>query len=205
MSKHLKYLSYVVRHKWFVLLECLKYGLVWQGLVHDFSKFRPSEWKPYVDYFHMTDEEKNEETMEAFRLYKIVEAAPFGHFARERFHVAWLHHQKRNPHHWQYWVITMDTGKTFALEMPDKYAKEMLCDWRGAGRALHGKDETKSWYLKNRDNMNLRMSTRQWVEKELGIQRNEGPVISGCAVCGGIASVNGVCVKCGNAIHETTS
>ena len=37
------------------------------------------------------------------------------------FDSAWLLHQKRNAHHWQYWVLLEDEGNTKALEMDDKY------------------------------------------------------------------------------------
>jgi len=50
--KHLAYLRYVLRHKWFVLLACWRAGLYWRGIVHDWHKFLPSEWFPYVEHFH---------------------------------------------------------------------------------------------------------------------------------------------------------
>jgi hypothetical protein len=53
--------------------------------------------------------------------------------------------------------------------MPMKYAKEMLCDWRGAGRAINGKDETREWYLKNKERIILHPNTRKWIEEQLKI------------------------------------
>jgi len=53
--------------------------------------------------------------------------------------------------------------------MPLKYRKEMLTDWRGAGRAITGKDDTRAFYIKNRDNITLAAETRQWIEKQLEI------------------------------------
>lgn len=53
MSAHLRYLSYVVRHKWFVLLAGLRVRApLWRLLIHDWSKFTPSEWGPYVRFFY---------------------------------------------------------------------------------------------------------------------------------------------------------
>lgn len=63
-----------------------------------------------------------------------------------------------------------DDGGTKLLEIPDKYRREMLADWRGAGRAIHGHDETASWYQKNKSNMQLHPKTRAWVESELGVK-----------------------------------
>lgn len=56
-----------------------------------------------------------------------------------------------------------------ALEMPDRYRREMVADWRGTGRAISGKDDTASWYAKNRDKIILHPRTREWVEHQLGI------------------------------------
>lgn len=50
--KHLKYLSYILRHKWYVFVECCKRGIYWRGFMHDMSKFLPSQWFPYVNYFY---------------------------------------------------------------------------------------------------------------------------------------------------------
>ena len=48
MAKFFRYLSYVIRHRWFVMIECFKRGLIWRGLTHDLSKFHPSEFFPYM-------------------------------------------------------------------------------------------------------------------------------------------------------------
>jgi hypothetical protein len=85
----------------------------------------------------------------------------------EEFDIAWLHHQKRNKHHWQYWVLFEDSGAIIPLRMPLKYCKEMLADWRGAGRAITGKNETRHWYDRNKANMMLHPETRRWIEQNL--------------------------------------
>lgn len=38
---HLAYLWYVLRHKYFVFVECCRLGVPWRGLVHDLSKLSP--------------------------------------------------------------------------------------------------------------------------------------------------------------------
>lgn len=55
-----------------------------------------------------------------------------------------------------------------ALPMPDRYRREMLADWRGAGRA-YGNSDTAAWYLKNKNNIILHPETRQWIEDQLNI------------------------------------
>jgi len=52
IKKYKQYLSYLIRHKWFVMLECFKEGLYWQGIIHDLSKFLPSKLFPYANFFY---------------------------------------------------------------------------------------------------------------------------------------------------------
>jgi hypothetical protein len=108
--KHLKYLWYVVKHKWFVFLGCVRYGIIWQGIIHDLSKLSKEEWSPYVEHFYGTPN-------------------------KARFLEAWKHHWRNNPHHWNYWV-----RDGLALPMPRCMVLEMVADWRGAGKATGNPD-----------------------------------------------------------------
>jgi hypothetical protein len=137
-----KYAWYVIRHKWFVFTECCKLGIPVQGTVHDLSKLLPDEFIPYMNYF-------------------------YGNKNEQAFDLAWNHHQKRNKHHHQYWVLREDSSKVKVMEMPMRYRKEMLADWRGAGKA-QGKPDTKEWYIANRNKMVLGEETRKWIEEQLG-------------------------------------
>lgn len=173
---HLKYLTYLLRHKWFVLIAGLKIKApLWQLLVHDLSKFLPSEWKPYAQYFYWTQEQKDIETTAAFCKYGICEGAPWGHFVSDRFSVAWNYHQKRNKHHWQYWLLKNDDGETFPVGMPTDYIYEMVADWSGAGRALNGEWEVKSWYLKNYHKILIQWEDRNLVNHLIGVKECEIP------------------------------
>jgi len=161
--KYLKYLSYVLRHKWFVLLECWKLGLYWRGLVHDMSKFRPSEFFPYADFFYGP---KAKKVRDETGYYKPTDTGHAG------FDFAWLLHQKRNDHHWQWWVLPQDDGGDKIIEMPQMAELEMICDWRGAGRA-QGTPDVLAWYAKNNHKMRLHERTRARVEVIIGYK--EGP------------------------------
>jgi hypothetical protein len=165
MRMHLLYLSYVTRHKWYVFLECARRGLWWRGIKHDWSKFLPSEWIAYANYFYP-------QGVKLDRRKATVAGLPpdSGDLA---FDFAWLLHQKRNRHHWQFFVSPQDDGGFKVLPMPEKDRTEMLCDWKGAGRA-QGKPDTKAWYEKNRLNMQLHPETRAWVERELGVTPFQG-------------------------------
>lgn len=160
MKAHLKYLRYLLRHKWFVFIECCHEGLVWRGLIHDWSKFLPSEWFPYVHFFHPNGKTiiRRDET----GYYKPTDTG------NAAFDFAWLLHQKRNKHHWQWWTLPEDGGGLKVLEIPDRYLREMLCDWRGAGRA-QGTPDVSAWYEKHKNDIVLGPETRHWIEKELGV------------------------------------
>ena len=44
-----------------------------------------------------------------------------------------------------------DNDPNYPIPMPEKYAREMVADWAGAGRAITGKWETLEWYEKNQE------------------------------------------------------
>lgn len=150
MRRHWSYLKYVLRHKWYVLLECVRLDAgLWRGLVHDWSKFLPSEWHPYAFTFYGPDG--------AGRYLETTE-----------FNQAWNAHQKRQPHHWQYWVLRHDDGGTSALPMPTVYIREMVADWVGAGKAIPGGKSAIEWYAAYRQRLILEPATRFQVEVLLG-------------------------------------
>lgn len=152
MRRHLAYLKYVLRHKWFVFTAGLSLRVpLWQLIIHDWHKFTPFEWLPYARCFYKPNGEK-----------QYIESDAFSH--------AWNRHQKRGLHHWQAWLITWDRGETQALKMPDRYVREMIADWKGAGKAL-GKPNTPAWYMDNKDKMILHPQTRERVIELLEIPR----------------------------------
>ena len=154
---YIKYLWYVLKHKWFVFLECLKYGLVWRGLVHDWHKFLPSEFIPYARFFYG---KKRRQTRDKTGYYKPHDTGD------SDFDQAWLLHQKRGRHHWQWWILPLDSGGVKVLDIPETYLKEMVCDWMGAGRA-QGTPDTKLWYMTNKDKLVLSDKSRAWIEGEI--------------------------------------
>lgn len=160
MRRHLSYASYLLRHKWFVFVAGCRLGIPWLALMHDNSKFRPSEWLPYARYFYEPDGSKKTRR-DSTGYYKPTDTGDAA------FDFAWLLHQKRNKHHWQWWVLPEDEGGLKVLPMPDRYRREMLADWRGAGRA-QGTPDTLKWYRTNRHKMSLHPETQGWIEQQLG-------------------------------------
>ncbi len=153
-----KYFKYVIKHKWFIFLACYKMGVIWRGITHDLSKFRPSEFIPYARYFYGSYPKFYQGIITTYPhiLYEDVEKA---------FDQAWLIHIHRNPHHWQYWLLQQeDDGTIKRLKIPLKYLKEMICDWIGAGKAITGKNDIKDWYEKNKEKILLTPVDKKWVE-----------------------------------------
>ena len=157
MKAHWAYFSYVVRHKWFVFLAgCETKTPLWRLIIHDWSKFLPCEWFPYVVSFYNRDGSKRD--------WKTRDP-----WDKMEFDAAWNHHQKTNKHHWQYWILINDSDepKMHPQIMPEKYVREMIADWAGAGRAITGKWEVKAWYYANLEKIILHDSTRMTVEQIL--------------------------------------
>lgn len=148
MINHYKYFKYVMRHKWYVLIAGWYLGVpLWLLLTHDRSKFSRAEWKPYVDNFFT---------------YPIKDERPLA--VREHFARAVNHHYFNNPHHWQYWLNPPVTGIT-CVQMPERYAKEMVADWAAAGRAITGKWDLQEWYVANRAYIKVHPETRALVDQ----------------------------------------
>jgi hypothetical protein len=162
VKAHLQYGGYVIRHKWFVFVAGLKTGApIWRLLIHDWSKLSVAEWGPYVETFYRPLDPsigrgQGDAGVELDQRLRAERKA--------RFNAAWLHHQHRNPHHWQHWILREDDGDTRVLRMPEKFVREMVADWMGAGRAITGEWDVAAWYAKNRDKIVLAPATRCEVE-----------------------------------------
>lgn len=123
-----RYVWLTVQHKVFVFRAGLRTGApVWRLVIHDWSKFLPSEAPHYGrQFFGAADD-------------------PLG------FSLAWNHHQKRHPHHWEYWQMVTGHNRGgypdgSPLPMPWWAVREMVADWMGASRAYTGAWPTsESW------------------------------------------------------------
>lgn len=150
MRSTLKYLKYLLIHKWYVFVYGLKYGVnPIQLILHDYTKFYMSELIPYRNWF--TRQIRTKESSEAF-------------------HAAWLHHIHNNKHHWEHWVLRTTDDKMFVLRMPEKYVREMAADWSAMG-AYFG-NTAAEWYTKNKHGIALHPQTRSRVEVLIGYKNS---------------------------------
>jgi len=150
------------------MVECFKFGLIKRGLLHDLSKFLPSEFLPYAKFFYGKKGSGIKKGRNETGYYKPTDTGD------SAFDFAWLLHQKRNRHHWQWWILAEDEGGVKIFEIREPYLTEMICDWIGAGKAqgkFSPKDdkflETRRWYNQNGSKMQLRETTRREIEKRV--------------------------------------
>ena len=123
----IKHICLVTRHRWHVFVLCCKIGLPVRGLLHDLSKFSPTEFWESIKYYNgkrspiVVCKEKN------------------------GYSKAWLHHKGRNKHHSDYWVDV--SLLPYVPVMPYKYTAEMICDRLSAGMTYKGKEFCKEYPL----------------------------------------------------------
>jgi hypothetical protein len=138
---------YILEHKVNVLVECWKEGLYIQGITHDLSKLTPKEFLPYAKKFFLDRKIDSIDEM--------------------KWKFAWLHHQHKNKHHWEHWVV--DPNQKLALPMPRKYLIEMVCDWRSFSRRWGRKVKLSN--LNITEKMILHPDTRETLEKIIKNER----------------------------------
>ena len=118
---------------------------------HDNSKTDPEEYFPYDDYFYLKKDNRSHEVV-------------------ERFNKAFLIHMHRNPHHWQYWVLTDDSkgnGEKL-IEMPLNYIFEMICDWWSFSWRADDLTTIFKWWDEHKDGIRFHKRTRRTVNYILG-------------------------------------
>lgn len=156
--KYVHYLWYLLRHKWYVFLECAKEHNIWLGVIHDWSKFLPSEIVPYANHFFGSGKQGISAGRDKTGYYKPTQTGD------DAFDFAWMLHQKRNKHHWQWWIIPAERGEMLTLPLPPRYLTEMICDWRGASRAQGYGGYIAEWWVANREKMVLHPHTREVID-----------------------------------------
>ena len=120
IRKMWRYFKTLCLHKWYVLQFCFQNHLYWQGIIHDLSKFAPSEF--FMNARHYNGKNSPIDTLKQLDPYSI------------SYPSSWLHHKGRNKHHPEYWVDRRHNG-FYIIQMPYKYALEMICDWEAASKA----------------------------------------------------------------------
>ena len=136
--KFFKHLHLVNKHRFYVCRNCFIAGQYKRGLLHDLSKYSPTEFFESVKYYQ-GDRSPIDACKEINGWSK-----------------AWIHHKGRNRHHWEYWIDNINNGYPEAILMPYEFAVEMLCDYIGAGQAYekHWTPQSQyAWWHKKKTNV----------------------------------------------------
>ena len=122
----------ISKHKILVMKGCFELGLIRQGLLHDLTKYSPSEFWVGCKYYQGDKSPNDAERMD------------------KGYSSAWLHHKGRNKHHLEYWLDYgvpdkegPNKGKRkgiCGMKMPIEYVVEMYVD-RVAASKNYQKDK----------------------------------------------------------------
>jgi len=152
----------ITKHKLLVMKYCFLVGLYKQGLLHDLSKYTPSEFWIGAKYYQGTQSPNNAERLD------------------RGYSSAWLHHKGRNKHHFEYWLdYSLDRNKVMeGMKMPICYVVEMFLDRVAAGQIYNGKnfsqDNPWEYYEKGRAKTLLHPKTRELLEYLLKMYAKKG-------------------------------
>ena len=149
MNKFVKHFNTITYHKWLVFKYCFRMGIIKQGIMHDLSKYSPTEFMVGVKYFQGDRSPNN------------AEREDIGYSS------SWLHHKGRNKHHWEFWVDFTRTGLQPA-KMPTRYVLEMFCDRIAASQTYQGKKYRDTfplaYYENGKHSYIMHPQTRQFLE-----------------------------------------
>ncbi len=141
----------ITRHRWIVMKGCFQVGLIWQGLIHDLSKYSPTEF------------------LVGARLYQGNRSPNSAEREEKGYSEAWMHHKGRNRHHYEYWTDLSPITKNYeSVPMPRKYLVEMVMDRRAACIVYQGKDYTPASPLIYFEGSRERSLMHEKTRRELG-------------------------------------
>lgn len=152
MKNYLLHFHEVNKHRWRVFTLMCRAGFPFQGLIHDLSKYSPTEFKESAKFF------VNKYT------------SPIANaMNKQGYSLAWLHHKGRNKHHPAYWFDINAPLK--APIIPFKYCVEMICDRIAACKGYKGKGykdiEPYYYWNKTRDKEYLNRKIQSFITEVL--------------------------------------
>ncbi len=163
MNKALMHFKTITYHKYLVMLGCFKVGLYKQGLLHDLSKYSPSEFIVGAIYYQGNRSPNN------------AEREDIGYSS------AWLHHKGRNKHHYEYWIdysVKEIPGGMAPAPMPNRYIVEMFMDRIAASKVYNGMNYTDksplAYYESGKDLGLLHNKTKKKLEFLLHMLAEKG-------------------------------
>ena len=152
----------ITAHKILVMKYCFRLGLYKQGLLHDLSKYSPTEFIPGCRYY------------QGIRSPNAAEREATG------VSMAWLHHKGRNKHHYEYWI---DYGigedkRMQGMKIPERYMVEMFCDRVAASKNYNKENYTDAapweYYQRGKAFDIIHPESRAILEKLLFMLKEQG-------------------------------
>lgn len=130
MTIYVRFLWTLLQHKWYVLLAGFRCRVpVWRLIVHDWSKFTPTEFGRYARNFQGD-----------------YSGSPIDRaIVSDEFVVAWCHHENLNRHHWGHWIPRSGTRANQPLPIPETHVREMIADCLGASKTYTGQWDIAVW------------------------------------------------------------
>ena len=123
MAHPIRHFRTITAHRHLVIRHCRRAGILWQGLLHDLSKYSPAEFAVGARFYTDGTRSPNEAERQTYGYSK-----------------AWLHHKGCNRHHFEYWTdYDPVTKRIRPLPMPDRYIKEAYTDASPLAYYMRGK------------------------------------------------------------------
>ena len=165
-DKLLGHTETVLIHKYLVARHCFAVGLYAQGILHDLSKFSPTEFLNSVAYYQGGVRSPNN-----------------GERDDKGYSESWMHHKGRNRHHYEYWNDYSAAWKEgedpiVYVQMPRKYVVEMVMDRIAASKTYRKGDYLPSdpliYFQKGRAAKLMNRQTARELEGMLRILASRG-------------------------------
>ena len=152
----------ITKHKLIVMKYCFSVGLYRQGLLHDLSKYTPTEFLVGAKYYQGTRSPNNAEKEE------------------KGYSSSWLHHKGRNKHHFEYWLDY--SGKKdpifIGMKMPACYVVEMFLDRIAACKTYQKQNYTQKspllYYENSKAYHVMHPTSQKLLEKLLHLLAEQG-------------------------------
>ncbi len=159
-----KHFKTITKHRNLVCKYCFRLGLYKQGLLHDLSKYSPTEFWRGAKYYQ-GDRSPNDAERKATGVT-----------------LAWLHHKGRNRHHLEYWIDYQFDGNGKAAmggyKMPLRYVAEMFCDRVAACKVYMKGDYNDAaaynYFMRSKDHLLIHPETAAELTEMLRVLKDEG-------------------------------
>jgi hypothetical protein len=163
--KALQHFKTITMHKILVMKGCFRLGLYKQGILHDLSKYSPTEFLVGCKYFQGERSPNNAER------------------EVKSYSEAWLHHKGRNKHHYEYWTdYSVDGRGIVPVVMPRRYVAEMFADRVAASQIYKRKDYDSSqplqYFLQGKGHYTMAAETSEQLEMLLTMLANKGDQVT---------------------------